>query len=184
MEFEEEIETLEDALIFRFEGMQATDQERLLRSIIADIAMLRASEMGDQEVAFLKAVKAEKINQYSTQTLTDLRSEIKIDVKKSRLGKATKHWINNDQVDALLSGDGYENVSLSDAAVGDGVIYRDSNGRVVHSATVSAIDSETGQITVEGLGGLETEPSQDPIHNPDPGLGAATVEIWRGKDDK
>jgi hypothetical protein len=88
-------------------------------------------------------------------------------------------WINNDQVSGILSGDGYENVNSSDAQAGDVAVYLDSSGSVVHSATVSAVDPDTGIILVEGLGGLETKTHEDNLMNPDPGLKAKSVGLWR-----
>ena len=89
-------------------------------------------------------------------------------------------WINNDQVDDLLEGDNYTQVTHE--TEGDAAVYRDQNGNVVHSATVVISSPESGEILVEGLGGLETETSVDyatPGPNgawPDP---KATVEYYR-----
>lgn len=66
-----------------------------------------------------------------------------------------KFWVDNDQVDTILKGDGYTKVDK--AKRGDVLIYRDAQGNVVHSVTVTAVD-ENGQPTeVQGLGGVETE---------------------------
>ncbi|MBQ8679936.1 MAG: hypothetical protein IJ530_09225 [Treponema sp.] len=70
-----------------------------------------------------------------------------------------KYWINDDQVDALLTGDNYEKQPTPQK--GDVVIYR-KNGKIKHSMTVTdVIKDENGNIIsvqVEGLGGLEIAP--------------------------
>lgn len=60
------------------------------------------------------------------------------------------YWINDNQVQTLLTGDGYQRVH--EPQVGDIVVYT-VNGEVRHSTTVVGI--ENGQVTVAGLGGLE-----------------------------
>ena len=70
-----------------------------------------------------------------------------------------KFWINNDQVEKILSGDNYKQVF--DHKIGDVVIYREE-GKVVHSMTVSRIDSN-GYISVYGLGGLNINPEEKSI---------------------
>ncbi|NOU17302.1 MAG: hypothetical protein HOO91_07080 [Bacteroidales bacterium] len=70
-------------------------------------------------------------------------------------------WINNDQVDKILNGDGYVAVNKSDTKEGDKVVYRDGEGNAEHSVTV--VDKENGAITVEGQGGLETENHKDNV---------------------
>ena len=44
------------------------------------------------------------------------------------------------------------------------VIYTDENGDIVHSATVTSINAETVEVTVEGLGGTQTETSQTNVN--------------------
>ena len=89
------------------------------------------------------------------------------------------YWINDDQVENIIKGDGY--VKQKIAAVGDVAIYR-KNGAVVHSARVVSVDSKTGFVKVEGLSGINTDVS---IKNATPGpAGAwrdssATVEYYR-----
>ena len=65
-------------------------------------------------------------------------------------------WIEPSQVDALLEGDGYQQVDTPE--VGDVAIYRDSRGNPVHSAIVTGVDPETGEVTVEGVDGREDVP--------------------------
>ena len=96
-----------------------------------------------------------------------------------------KYWINNDQVDKLLKGDNYGKTDAPQ--VGDVAVYRDANGNVVHSTTVSGVD-EKGTVTeVSGLGGLEPAAHSD---KPQPGPeGAwkdpnAKVEYYHKGDDK
>ncbi|MCG8462111.1 MAG: hypothetical protein MI919_37990, partial [Holophagales bacterium] len=90
-----------------------------------------------------------------------------------------EYWIDNDQVDDILAGDNYKPVSGA-ARRGDIVIYR-NQGRVVHSATVTALDSNGQAQTVSGLGGLAFAPKETPI-GPGPGTAwddAADVTIHR-----
>jgi len=77
-------------------------------------------------------------------------------------------WVNNDQVNNILKGDGYETVNKTDAKVGDVVVYKNENGEVVHSVTV--VDVKDGKITVEGQGGLEKENHRDNVD-----------KAWKGK---
>jgi len=76
-------------------------------------------------------------------------------------------WINDDQVDTILKGDNYTRLSPPlleiDPQVGDVAVYRDTNGEVVHSVTVSSVDAKTGAVLVEGLGGLEVQTHIDPV---------------------
>lgn len=93
-----------------------------------------------------------------------------------------KFWINNDQVNGILQGDGYKQVDTPKS--GDVVVYKEG-GDVVHSVTVSDVNSESGAVTVTGLGGIETEPSSSSVvpgegggwSNPD-----ATYEYYRKED--
>ncbi len=95
-----------------------------------------------------------------------------------------KFTISNNQVGNILADDGYALQGEGGAQVGDVLIYRDGNGNVVHSATVSLVDGKGNISTVSGLGGLETE-----VRNlaPGPGVGAAwerdaSVERYRKGD--
>jgi CHAP domain-containing protein len=65
-----------------------------------------------------------------------------------------KYWINNDQVNALLKGDGYAKTKTPQP--GDVAIFK-AGGEVVHSLTVTAVDDKGNVTQVTGLGG--TEPS-------------------------
>ena len=67
-------------------------------------------------------------------------------------------WINNDQVDALLKGDGYASINITDVRKGDILVYRDNEGEVEHSVTVLGYNKQ-GEIIVEGLGGVQTKTS-------------------------
>lgn len=93
----------------------------------------------------------------------------------------SEFWINNDQVDKLLKGDNYKR--QDEAKIGDIVVYRGSDGEVKHSATVSAIEQDEDgnkQIKVEGLGGMETEVSEQNVEDAWKG---ASIEYYR-KEDK
>jgi hypothetical protein len=63
-------------------------------------------------------------------------------------------WVNNDQVNKVLKGDGYTIVNDKDIKVGDKVIYTDKQGKVEDSRSI--VDKEpNGKVTVFGQGGLE-----------------------------
>jgi hypothetical protein len=64
-----------------------------------------------------------------------------------------KFWINDDQVETILTGDGYQMVTATQ--VGDVGIYRDQFGQVKHSVTVSEVDQDGNVVEVSGLGGIE-----------------------------
>jgi hypothetical protein len=70
-----------------------------------------------------------------------------------------EYWINNDQVDKVLSGSSY--TQTSSPKQGDVGVFRDSSGNVVHSVTVSGVDSNGNVTSVTGLGGLETTEHTD-----------------------
>jgi hypothetical protein len=99
-----------------------------------------------------------------------------------------KYWINNDQVDSILTGDKYKQVG--GPKVGDVAVYRDEDGNAVHSAKVVGIKREHSflgmqwgkivDVEVEGLGGLETETHRDSVQNAWPY--PSSVEYYR-KDD-
>ncbi|GMO58263.1 MAG: hypothetical protein Ta2G_18350 [Termitinemataceae bacterium] len=87
-----------------------------------------------------------------------------------------KYWINPDQIDSILAGDGYKKVDAP--KVGDVVIYRDRRGTAVHSAKVTAVKERkipilgitiAPKVTVKGLSGTEIEPYEtDVIDAPTP----------------
>jgi hypothetical protein len=88
-----------------------------------------------------------------------------------------EYWINNDQVDKTLSGGGFEKTTTPKP--GDVAVYREA-GDIVHSVTVTRVDS-TGKVTeVSGLGGIEMKEHTDTPAtawgNPD-----ATVEYYKKK---
>jgi hypothetical protein len=63
-----------------------------------------------------------------------------------------KYWVDNDQVNKILKGDGLEKTKTPQA--GDAAVFK-ANGEVVHSLTVTGV-SDTGAVTeVSGLGGTE-----------------------------
>lgn len=87
-------------------------------------------------------------------------------------------WINNDQVQTILD-DKYKLVESPQS--GDVVIYREPTaGAVVHSMTVVSVDKETGEVIVEGLGGVETQTKQTEVQKGwvDP---KANIEYYRKK---
>jgi len=71
-----------------------------------------------------------------------------------------RYWIDNDEVDKILSGDRYRPVETPQ--VGDIVVYRQDK-EAVHSATVDSVDSESGKVTVYGQGGTQVQNSTLPL---------------------
>ncbi len=71
-----------------------------------------------------------------------------------------KYWINDDQVDTMITGGGFKQTATP--KVGDIGVYRDSNGSVVHSVTVSQVDANGKVTEVSGLGGIEMKEHADP----------------------
>ncbi|MCK5055531.1 MAG: RHS repeat-associated core domain-containing protein, partial [Candidatus Aminicenantes bacterium] len=70
-----------------------------------------------------------------------------------------EYWIDNPQVQKILIGDNYKEVT-GQPKVGNIVIYYDKSGKIVHSLTVSKVYKEHNLIFVKGLGGDETEASE------------------------
>ncbi len=92
-----------------------------------------------------------------------------------------QYWINDDQVDSLLKGDGYKKTDTPEP--GDVGVYRNERGEVVHSVTVTGVDPGTGDVNeVSGLGGLEPAAHSD-APTPGPGGGwpdpKATIEYYK-----
>ena len=86
-----------------------------------------------------------------------------------------EYWINDGEVDSLLTHGGYQRVSAPKP--GDVLVYRNARtGNVVHSVTVTDVD-RNGKVTqVSGLGGLETAEHYD---TPETGwLDPKTIEYW------
>ena len=62
-------------------------------------------------------------------------------------------WINNDQVEKILVGDGYEEVHIPEN--NDILVQRERNGNVYHSAKIDEYDRQRGTIFVkEALGSI------------------------------
>jgi len=66
-----------------------------------------------------------------------------------------QYWINNDQVDRILTGDKFKK-DPKKSKIGDKVVYYGPDGKPVHSMTISNISPDK-KITVKGEGGLESE---------------------------
>jgi len=69
-----------------------------------------------------------------------------------------KYWVNNDQVNKLLKGDGYEKTKTPQA--GDVAVFK-ANGKVVHSLTVTGANDKGSVTEVTGLGGTEQKAHSD-----------------------
>ncbi len=64
-----------------------------------------------------------------------------------------EYWIDNPQVDKILTGDSY--VKTNNPRLGDILIYRDSSSQIVHSVTVTSVDTNGNVTGVSGLSGLK-----------------------------
>ena len=91
-----------------------------------------------------------------------------------------KYWIENNQIDSLLEGDGYEKIEGA-AQVGDVVIYR-NQGQVIHSATVTKVSDQGQVLMVKSLAGTAILPTEQTM-GPGPGSAwsftPAVTEIYR-----
>ena len=78
-----------------------------------------------------------------------------------------EYWINDQQVNSILSGDSY--IKVDTPQIGDICIYKDKDGNIVHSTKVVEIirnhDGSISDILVEGLGGMETEKNVNRLSN-------------------
>lgn len=87
-------------------------------------------------------------------------------------------WIDNSQVPSILRGDGY--VRVGSPRPSDIAVYSNSIG-VQHSAVVTRVNDQTGNVRVVGKGG-PFPPEATPV-NPGPGGGwddpSATFEYFR-----
>lgn len=89
-----------------------------------------------------------------------------------------EYWINDDQVDRILSGGGFYQTNT--ASVGDVMIFRGGNDAIVHSVTVVEVSDEGVPLKVSGLGGLEMTEHEDVPENAwsDPSDPKVTREVW------
>lgn len=92
-----------------------------------------------------------------------------------------QYWINNNQVDEILSGDNYSQLSGGYMS-GDVVVYYDSSGNVVHSATISSTNGTASGTIVYGQGGLESQNHYDNIVNAYSAY--STYMAYRGDGDR
>lgn len=77
-------------------------------------------------------------------------------------------WIDNNQVNNLLRGDGYREVANSQVQVGDVVVYRNARRQVQHSGIVTSIDG--GQVMVTSKSGSQPATTTQRVQ---PGPGGA-----------
>jgi len=94
-----------------------------------------------------------------------------------------KYWINNNQAESILIGDGYKKINENECEVGDVVLYKSISGdpEVVHSTRVVDVEREQGKVTnvvVEGLGGIEIKPHRDNVKDAWPN-GPTTIYYYR-----
>ncbi len=77
------------------------------------------------------------------------------------------YWLNNDQVPALIKGDGYEVQTIENAKKGDVIIYHGENqsGEAEHSVTITKTNGTLEGTEVYGQGGLEIYNHTDPALN-------------------
>jgi RHS repeat-associated protein len=71
-----------------------------------------------------------------------------------------QYWLNNDQVPALLKGDGYKDISIDNAQSGDKIVYN-GNSNSEHSMTITKTDGTMNGTEVYGQGGLEEKNHTD-----------------------
>jgi RHS repeat-associated protein len=64
-----------------------------------------------------------------------------------------QYWVSDPAVNGLLKGDSYQTTTA--AKPGDVLVYKDANGNVVHSVTVTEVDANGKPTKVSGLGGVE-----------------------------
>jgi RHS repeat-associated protein len=94
--------------------------------------------------------------------------------------------IDNSQVDKLLTGEGMSRLGDTDAKrPADVAVYRDKDGNVVHTATVSETDDKGAVVNVSGLGGLQPKAHTDPPDKQYPLPKGGRIEYYRRtKDDR
>ena len=71
-----------------------------------------------------------------------------------------KFWLNNDQVSALVKGDGYTEQTVDSAKIDDKVVYKEGE-ESAHSMTVTKTDGTADGMLVYGQGGVEVENHTD-----------------------
>jgi hypothetical protein len=81
----------------------------------------------------------------------------------------SKFWIDSKEVPKILKGDNYSPVYGPLPDKGDIVVYSNDNG-VVHSAIVTDVNYSTGDVMVQGKGGITPSPVTTPVE-PGPGGG-------------
>ncbi|MBQ7211363.1 MAG: hypothetical protein IJS19_01625 [Muribaculaceae bacterium] len=76
-----------------------------------------------------------------------------------------EYWLenSNDQIQKILDDDGYSEVGIEDAQVGDVVIYNEGDGTKGHAATISETDGTFDGTLIFGKGGDDIKPSYLPI---------------------
>ena len=89
-----------------------------------------------------------------------------------------RYWINNEQVENILYGDNYKNISLKQAKSGDIVVYYE-NKDVEHSVKIVDSNGLQNGTIVYGLGGLETEAHYDSLLNGWPSNGNVQFKVFR-----
>lgn len=92
-----------------------------------------------------------------------------------------KYWVDNDQVNTILSGDNYKTTNAPQA--GDVAVFRDANGNVVHSTTVTGVDDKGKVTEVSGLGGIEKQSESTTPNATKEKYDASTVSYYH-KDDQ
>ena len=71
-----------------------------------------------------------------------------------------QYWVNNDQVPAIVKGDGYVEKTVATAKEGDKVVYKEGE-ESAHSMTVTKADGTADGMMVYGQGGVEVENHTD-----------------------
>ena len=126
----------------------------------------KSGSMALSQYGFIKTDKGRKVDVYNNnETLySDIPQGRSIESNCFGLAFADgKYWIESNQIQKILDDDGYTEIGIEDAQVGDVVIYNDDNGNKVHAATISETDGSFDGTLVIGKGGDEKSPTENPI---------------------
>jgi hypothetical protein len=72
---------------------------------------------------------------------------------------AGEYWMMDDQIEKVLRDDGWSKIDISEVKPGDVAIYRELQGKIVHSAKVVGQDAR-GRVLVNSKNGYEDEVPQ------------------------
>jgi RHS repeat-associated protein len=93
-----------------------------------------------------------------------------------------KYWVQDNDVQGLLEGDSY--MAVTKAQAGDVAIFRDGDGNVIHSTTVTQVDKNGKVLATSGLGGVERKSETRSPADTKKKYGAASVTYYRAPQPK